>query len=154
MKRHPSHVLAAIVLPLGLLIAGCAGNDRQQARERIEALQAKWVEAVADGDVDTIVNLYAEDAWFLPAGSKPLQGRAAIRAYWEETLADPPWQQLAFGPTDIRFSEGGDVAIDVGSSRTVVAADGGESVQKGKYLIVWRRIDGEWRVVADAFNGN
>lgn len=143
-----------IAVFLAIVCAACTGGGEQQARERITTLQQQWVDAVAAGDVDTIVGLYAEDAWFLPAGSEALQGREEIRGWWQETLADPPWRSLEFGPTEIGFAEGGDFAYDVGSSRTTVAGEDGETVREGKYLVVWERVDGEWKVVADAFNGN
>jgi len=146
----------ALFLAAALLVAACSdGFEASIAKQRIEALQDKWVQAVADRDVDTIVNLYAEDAWFLPSGSPPLQGHEEIRAWWVETLDDPPFESLTFGPVDIRFSAQGDLAVDVGSSRSVVLNDQGEKrEQKGKYLVVWEKIDGEWKVVADAFNAN
>lgn len=144
----------AIAACLLVVCAACTGGTEEQAAKRIESLQQQWVDAVARGDVETIVGLYAEDAWFLPAGSEPLHGRDAIRGWWQKTLEDPPWQSLKFGPTEIRFAEGGDMAYDVGSSRTTVAGDDGKTVRKGKYLVVWKKIDGEWKVVADAFNSN
>lgn len=146
----------AFAVVLGAIACGAYAGDaeEEQARNRIEGLQQAWVEAVARSDVETIVGFYAEDAWFLPAGSPPLHGHEAIRAWWQETLSDPPWQSLTFGPTEIVFGESGDLAYDVGTSRMTVAGDDGETVQKGKYLVVWERIDGEWKVVADAFNAN
>lgn len=128
--------------------------DPMAARQRIESLQAEWVHAVADGDVDTIVGFYAGHAWFLPDGSPPLHGKDEIRAWWEETLADPPFQSLVFGPTEIRFSQAGDMAWDVGTSRSTVARDGEKHEQAGKYLVVWEKIDGDWKVIADAFNSD
>lgn len=146
----------AFAVVFGAIACGAYAGDaeEEQTRQRIESLQQEWVEAVARGDVETIVGLYAEDAWFLPAGSPPLQGHDAIRDWWEQTLADPPWQSLTFGPTEIGFGEGGDLAYDVGTSRTTIANEDGETVQEGKYLVVWEKVDGEWKVVADAFNGN
>lgn len=146
---------ALAVSLLALTCAACTSGARQaESRERIQALQQQWVDAVARGDVETIVGFYAEDAWFLPAGSPPLQGHEQIRAWWEKTLADPPWQSLTFGPTRIAFSDDGRMAYDVGASRTTLKKPDGEAVKEGKYLIVWRRIDGDWKVVADAFNDN
>jgi len=146
----------AVVLVGALLLGACSnGIDPSAAEQRIERLQDRWVQAVADRDVDTIVDLYAEDSWFLPAGSPPLEGREEIRQWWVDTLDDPPFESLTFGPVDIRFSEAGDIAYDVGSSRSVVLDDqGNEQTQKGKYLVVWEKIDGEWKVAADAFNAD
>lgn len=152
MKAH-AHIAFGASL-LALACAGCMSDTRKQERQRIQALQQQWVEAIAEGDVATIVGFYAEDAWFLPPGSEPLHDRERIRAWWERTLADPPWESLTFGPREIGFAEGGDLAYDVGTSTSTVAAQDGEKVRQGKYLVVWRLIDGEWKVVADAFNGD
>lgn len=143
-----------VILGAIACVAYADNAEEQQARKRIESLQQEWVEAVARGDVDIIVGFYAEDAWFLPAGSPPLHGHEAIRRWWERTLADPPWQSLDFGPTEIVFSEDGNLAYDVGTSRTTIAGGDGETVQKGKYLVVWEKIDGDWKVAADTFNSD
>lgn len=139
-----------------LLALPCAAGalDEERARERIKELQQQWVEAVAQGDVETIAGFYAKDAWFLPVGSPPLNGREDIRAWWEETLADPPWRKMTFRPLVIRFNGSGDWAYDVGASRTVVAGEDGDNVEWGKYLVVWKMVENEWKVVADAFNSN
>lgn len=146
----------AFVVVLGAIACGAyAGEaEEEQARQRIESLQQAWVEAVARGDVETIVGFYAEDAWFLPAGSSPLHGHDAIRDWWAQMLADPPWESLTFEPAEIVLCEGGSLAYDVGTSRTTIASGDGETVQEGKYLVVWEKIDGDWKVTADAFNSN
>lgn len=154
MVLRSRFIVIASVVALTLTLAPATAGAADADRERIAELQQQWVQAVAERDVDAIVGFYAEDAWFLPAGSPAMRGRDAIRDYWEKVLAEPPWRKLTFGPEDIRFRQDGDLAIDVGSSRTVVAEDGTETVRKGKYLIVWERRDGEWKVTADAFNAN
>lgn len=145
----------AIVASLLLLTCDAlAGTTEGEVHARVEALQRQWVEAVNRGDVDAILDLYAEDAWFLPAGSPPLHGRDEIREWWEKTLSDPPWKSLRFYPVAVHLANGGDLAYDIGVSRTTRSGPDGETIERGKYLIVWERIGGEWKVVADAFNSD
>ena len=49
-----------------------------------------------------------------------------------------------------QLAAAGDLAWELGTNRTVVAGGQGGFVDMGKYLAVWRKIDGEWLIVAVA----
>jgi uncharacterized protein (TIGR02246 family) len=48
--------------------------------QAIRALVAEWQRATADGDVDRVLALMAEDVVFLTAGRPPLRGRDELAA--------------------------------------------------------------------------
>lgn len=52
----------------------------------IRELIASWIEASADGDVDRLRMLMAEDVVFLTASQAPLRGRDAFMAAFQEGL--------------------------------------------------------------------
>ena len=47
----------------------------------------RWVEAFNDGDVETIADLYAEEAVNHQVAEAPVEGRAAIRAMFEREFS-------------------------------------------------------------------
>ena len=51
-------------------------DDKQKIREVIST----WMQASAEGDLETILSLMAEDVVFLLPGRPPMQGRAAFAA--------------------------------------------------------------------------
>lgn len=162
--RSTTHMLAAaaLVLTTAGTLAGCrrpavepvAGDepifDPLAETEVIMALEREWSERLAAGDVDWIVDLHTADAWQLPPGAEPIIGREALRAAWEE-MATTEGLEISWEPTLARVSESGDLAYDLGSA-TIRNPDGSEV--PAKYLVVWVREGGRWKVVADMFSPN
>jgi ketosteroid isomerase-like protein len=61
---------------------------------------------------------------------------------------------LTFEPTRIAVAQAGDVAYDIGTYS--LAFDGGQGPvrDRGKYVVVWRKVSGDWKVAADIFNSD
>jgi ketosteroid isomerase-like protein len=116
----------------------------------ILALERQWSERLAADDVDWIMDLHAEDAWQLPPNAEPIAGPEALRAAWEG-MALTEGLEISWEPTFARVSESGDMAYDLGSA-TITTADG--QSQAAKYLVVWVREGGRWKVAADMFSLN
>ncbi len=117
--------------------------------EAIMELDLEWVQRYTDGDMDWIQALHAENAVLLPPGVGIQQGHEAIRAAWEgmpDAFSDINWE-----PVMAKVSAGGDMAYVYGRA-SGVTHDG--VTLPMKYLEVWVKIDGEWKVAADMFNAN
>jgi len=46
----------------------------------------------------------------------------------------------------------GDTAIEV--SKAKLLADGGEIIDVAKYIVVWKKVNGEWKLHQDIFNSS
>ena len=46
----------------------------------------------------------------------------------------------------------GDTAIEVG--KFTLQGEGGQTVDEGKYLVVWKQADGQWKLHRDIFNSS
>jgi ketosteroid isomerase-like protein len=68
-------------------------------------------------------------------------------------LATPGFE-LTFAPEQIVVSSSGDMALDRGTYRLSVAPDGTKQVDTGKYVVVWRKVDGQWKAAADIINSD
>ena len=78
-----------------------------------------------------------------------MDGRDAVRAAWEgmpDVLPQATWE-----PVMARVAAGGDMAYVYGTALGTTP-DGTQIPMK--YLEVWVKIDGEWKVAADMFNAN
>jgi uncharacterized protein (TIGR02246 family) len=151
--------------PLGALVFGaavaaslaaCATAPRvnlQSEEQAIRDLDRRWVEAVAAKDVTTAVDMYAPDAYFMAPNAPLASGQSAIRPMWAELLQAPNLN-LTFSPTKIEVSKAGDLAYDVGTYRLAYDGPQGRVDDEGKYTVVWRKVDGQWKVAADMFNSN
>lgn len=105
---------------------------------------------VVAGDYERIVESYTEDAKIFPNNRKILEGKAAILEYW--TL--PEGVQTTYHklmPSEIKII--GQEAYDYGYYEgKTKRANGTESSWKGKYVVIWRKEAGNWKMYLDIWN--
>jgi ketosteroid isomerase-like protein len=107
-------------------------------------------EFVMSSDYDGIAKSYTKDAKIFPNNTKILTGTDSIISYW--TL--PAGVEVSFHKiTQSEIRVNGNEAYDYGYYEgKTKQADGKESSWKGKYVIVWRRENGEWKMHLDIWN--
>ena len=156
------------VIPLCVtLLAACtptraASDDSTKAAAKVDYaaeekairdLDAQWVNAVAARDTAAISRLYATDALYMAPNARALGGRAGAQKGWGDMFA-LPGAGLTFGPTKVVVAQAGDIAYDIGTYTFQMKGPKGPVEDKGKYLVVWKKQDGEWKVAADMFNSD
>jgi ketosteroid isomerase-like protein len=110
------------------------------AREDVRNFNEQFSEALANQDVETVVDAYTEDARIFLPGLPPVRGRAAISALFRTSLAAGP-SHMSFATDELW--DCGDVVIDVGTYTS-----GGDT---GKYVVVHeRQPDGSLKMAVDA----
>ena len=80
-------------------------------------------------------------------------GLPAIRAWFETGLLQPGISNF-FEADTIEVAVSGDLAYDRGTYRFAMETPNGRVEDIGKYLMIWKRIDGEWKVVVDISNSD
>ena len=131
---------------IAFLVALAAPALAQKAQ--IEAVNAKWVELFNKGDFEGIAQLYTVDAIAFPPGSPMVRGKAAIGAMWKgmaEQVSDPKVTTLEVK----RLSPS--AAREIGIFSLTTKGPSPKEVS-GKYLVVWERVQGEWKLAADIWN--
>jgi uncharacterized protein (TIGR02246 family) len=123
-----------------------ADNEEQQIREIIST----WISATAEGDLDRVLGLMAEDVVFLSAGQPPLHGRDAF-----ESVSRSMAGKMRFeGHPDIReIHVAGDYAFCWTRLHvTATPRDEGLPIRRaGDVFSVFRKEqDGRWRLFRDA----
>lgn len=140
-----------IAAALVALISACATTpraDRAAEEARIRELDRQALRAAQAKDAATFANLYSADATHFPANLPAARGREAIRRAWAEGLA-MPGLAIQWDPTRIEVAESGDLAYVMGTYRVGGDMPGGRLDDRGNYIVVWKKIDGQWRAVAD-----
>lgn len=113
-------------------------------RTQIESANAQFVSAFKRGDAAGIANLYTAEAQLLPANSDFVRGTAAIRTFWQRVI-DMGLKGASL--ETIELEAHGETAIEIGRYR-LLAAD--EAVaDQGKYIVVWKRDNGKWKLHRD-----
>ena len=125
-------------------------------RERA-ALQARTKGVVAAEvafDVPEALKYWAEDAIMQPAGSPLIKGKKAIRELYKQYFESGHLREFSGVSSHLEMAGSGDLAYEYGVNRMVLAGDNRDLLDVGKYLAVWKKINGEWLVVALSFTSD
>jgi uncharacterized protein (TIGR02246 family) len=125
------------------------GADEQAIRGHVD----RWLQLVKAKDAAGIAQLYAEDGAVMPPNAPIGKGRTAIQQTWASMMRTPGFD-LTFVPEQIIVSSAGDMALDRGTYRLTIAPGGTTQTDTGKYVVVWRKVGGEWKAAADIFNSD
>jgi ketosteroid isomerase-like protein len=123
-------------------------NAKKAESDVILKLVSMWSDKFAEGDLNWIIDLHATDAIRFPAGAGIVQGKEALRAAWGGRI-NTEGLEISLKSTAAFVSSSNDMAYDYGIVK-VKNPDG--SQVDGKYVVVWTRKNGEWKVALDIFN--
>lgn len=121
--------------------------------EMLEADRAFAAMAEEEGVPAAFAAFAAEDVHMFPDGVQPYIGRDTLISQF---AGWPVSADLEWTPMGGMASEAGDFGFTWGRYVfTAMGASGGETVEHGKYVSVWRKgEDGVWKYVADIGNTN
>ena len=126
-----------------------AAADEQAIRAQVD----RWLKLVKAKDAKGIAQLYTDDGAVMPPNGPIGKGGAAIEQTWASMMQTPGFD-LTFAPEQIIVSSSGDMALDRGTYRLAFTPNGAAQTDTGKYVVVWRKIGGEWKAAADIFNSD
>jgi uncharacterized protein (TIGR02246 family) len=115
----------------------------------IEAANAKFSAAAAQGDGAGLAALYATDGQVLPPGSDVVRGTEAIQKFWQGAL------DSGIAAVELKTLEvfgAGSTATEVG--RYELRDKAGKVLDHGKYIVVWRHEGDSWKLLRDMFSSN
>ncbi len=124
--------------------------DRAAEEAAIKQADEQFFAAVNAKNAAAAADAYSDDAVYMEPGSPPIAGKEAIRKHLED-FVKLPQLSVSGEATDIKFSDDGSVAYEAGKFSVGYADAKGKAVKEdGKYLLVWRKSDGKWKVVAES----
>ncbi len=141
-----------------LSFIGCAPTpsvDTRAEANAIRTLDAQWTAASKAGDIDKLVLLYAPDAAVIAPDAKIYVGHHAIRQSLQTWLADTVEFGTSSGTIDaIEVAASGDLAYARGSGRFSQNTPKGLVDCSEKWVAVYRKIDGRWKIIVDIINND
>ena len=142
---------AQIKVPQGTMVSFETETAADLAGDtaRLEEGTAKYMEAVNSEDATALAALFTEDAVELPPNSPAVFGRDAIRAGKQAGFAAA---DLAVELEDLEISVEGDLGYKAGRYR--VRTKDGELIDRGKYIEIWTKADGQWLLHRDIWNSS
>lgn len=133
------------ILIAALLIGGAAVPAMAQDASGARDASAKFTTALGAGDVATAASFLAEDAVALPPGREPLNGKADIQRFLGN---------MTRSVKDLKYTSEEVKPLDDGTAREVgtFSFKLQNNAVNGKYLLVWTKVGGDWKVAADMWN--
>lgn len=129
---------------------GKTKNYREIEKEKIIAATKVFSQAYMNGDFETIANSYTMDAKIFPNNADIISGRDAIKKRWMSGSGTKVLHH-ELTPLEIKFF--GDYAHDYGYYKGKSQnKDGTVAHWKGKYVVIWKKEDGRWKMYLDIWN--
>ena len=150
MSSRRSWCVAAIIVSSSVVACATGGRAGGGAGDG-QALVRQWEAAARSRDASALAALYAEDAVGLYADAPAVQGRDSIRVTWERFFRD---NFIEVMPRRIDVAASNDLAYTTGRYQVRQATATGPLLEEGKYVQVWKKVNGEWRVVVDINNSD
>ena len=126
-----------------------AQATNQAITKAITAATRGFLEAFGRGDAAGAAAVYTEDAAILPPNGETMVGRANIQGFWQGAL-DMGLVGATLETVELETYPGG--AVEVGKYTLSVA--GGQVVDSGKYIVVWKQERGAWKWHRDIWNSS
>jgi uncharacterized protein (TIGR02246 family) len=147
MKIISNRMRVVSVAAIVLIIASSVSAQQREARTAVEAGNKRFSEALKRGDAQGLTSLYTKDAMVFPANSEIVKGREAIKGMWDGVIAAGI---KGITLTTVEVESCGDIANEVGTY--TMMGEGDKELDRGKYIVVWKREDGQWKLHRDIFN--
>lgn len=124
-------------------------TNSSEVYDAIVAADAEFTRIFSLGDAAGIADLYTEDGQFLLPNSDFVKGRQAIQSTFQ-ALMDSGIKTVKLEALEV---EGyGDTAFEVG--RYILEGEGGQVLDKGKFVVIWKQEAGQWKLHRDIINSS
>jgi len=150
-------VMTLTMFVMSAAMSAEAQSGMTSSRGKLEPAIVKasddYVKAVLASDAHAVAALYRDDAVEMPNGAPAIVGRAAIERHYT-TLFNGP-RVTAFAFTHLESFIEGDLGYDAGTYERVIQVPGGETIKDvGKYVVILKRTQGQWKAAYVIYNGN
>ena len=147
------HLFVPVALALLLLFALPLDVQAAQGTEldQFQAAVAEYEKHFTAGDVDALMDLFAEQITAIPPGDEMLIGRPAVEAYLTSFLGEFTLDRQF---EVLEYAVNGDTAYRLGEWTNILTpvAGGVPEVEVGHCMFGYEKVDGEWKVVMQLWN--
>jgi len=143
----------ALTVCLALMLTSCTVEKPAEVAtlneaKAVQALSQEWLKAEIAKDIPKIMSYYAEDAMEMASNTPVIIGKEPIQK-WYETWLKPEGVSMTFATEEVKVSTSLDMAVERGTYHFVQNNPSGQVDDTGKYVTVWKKVKGEWKVAID-----
>ena len=122
--------------------------DLATAKSSVERENSKFIEAFKKGDSAGVASNYGQDAWVLPPNGDIVKGNEIV-SLWGSFIRSGV-KDLKLSTDDI--SGNAEQLAETGNYE--IYGDQNKLLDKGKYVVVWKSQNGNWKMYRDIWNTN
>jgi ketosteroid isomerase-like protein len=142
-----------------IILIGCTRApkvDTLAEANAIRNLEDQWTVALQKSDTDKIISFFNTDAVAMKPNTPISIGLQAIRKERESSFTDTTMLYKTYSSKidTIEVSASGDLAYVRGTDRITTKIPNGLVDDMGKWVDIWKKINGEWKVVVNIWNSD
>lgn len=126
-----------------------AEEKMTRVKAEIIALEKSWDTYYNSGDLDSLLQLYADDAVRLPSNKSIIVGKEAIKKGMENEIAN---RKKGFTNTSETIDVFGDENTVTEIGKTIRKDASGTIKSTGKYILIWKKVNGKFVTVREMWN--
>lgn len=154
MKRF---IISAIsLIAVFIVFSSCNDAGKQKpafdlalAKKQIDSVNQQFAAAFSREDSAGVANFYTEDAKMMGSNEPAVVGRKAIQAQVSNYIKGGV-TKFDIKTIDVWGNE--DLLGEEGT--VVVKTKDNKQIDQGKYIVLWKKLDGKWKLFRDIFNSN
>ena len=135
------------ILIAGFILTSCSQEPIDITAE-IQKANEHFSETFKSGDAQAMAELYTKDGVLFPPNSPALRGSKKIKTFWEGTFEAGITDAKLVAVSALAY---GNIAIEEGEVTIYV---GDLVVGEEKYIVIWHKENGQWKLHQDMFNSN
>jgi len=118
-------------------------------QEAIQQVNRTFSERLSREDAAGVARCYTQDAILMPPNQDPMHGRNNIEGFWRGIVTA--------GVKSVRLEsqnveQYGEVIVEIG--RFTVFIENNQVADEGKYVVLWKQENGEWKLFRDIWNSS
>jgi ketosteroid isomerase-like protein len=148
-----THILFTLIL----LVNACSDAEEWSHQEEELQLIRKADQALltAENQRNLVAAMHyiAAEAIYHPPNAPPVVGQEEIRKFYLDWFKIP-YAGIFRDSDSIVVASSGELAYLIGNSHIDLKSDTGIHRIEGKYITIWRKVNGQWLCAAVSWNGN
>ena len=140
MKIRTYHIIV-----VGLIFLITVVARAETVLEQVDGANKAFAKAIVAGDIDHLVNDYTDDACIIAPQTPLTCGKEAIRTFWTAVVGSKP-QSVEIITQNAE--KDGNLSYATGE---LIITDAKSAVQKNRFVLVFKLIDGGWKLHVDSW---
>ncbi len=126
-----------------------AAFNLDSVKNAIAASNSIFEAAIRTNDSSKYISRYSSDGCINPPNMAKMCGAAGLAAFFKGAIS--------MGIKDLKLTTedvigGPEIVAETGTYQ--LFADAGKSVEKGKFIVLWKQENGEWKMYRDEWNSD